>query len=62
MEARELKSYRAVTEDDLVVGQFNNGEPLYDMPAAARYCEEQGLSMDGLTQEDWKRFIFDYHD
>jgi len=61
LEARELEDYRAITEDDLVVGHFNKGEPLYDMPAADRYCKEHGLSMEGLTAEDWKRFIFDYH-
>ena len=62
MEARKLDRTRVITEDDLVVGQFRKGEPLYDMPAAARYCEEHGLSMADMTEEDWKPFIFSYHE
>ena len=62
LEARELDNGRAITEDDLVVDQFRKGDPLYDMPAAARHCKQQGLSMADMTEEDWKPFVFRYHE
>lgn len=59
MEAKKIDN-RVRTDDDLVVAQAKPGTPIYNMPAADRYCKAHGMQMSDMSEKDWERYIVGY--